>query len=151
MLRYAQVTAQVGYLLNELQDNKGWSIVTQILIVDDEANVRTAVVQLLLSCNRTDLDVAQFSNAAEALRRLQSRRYDLLITDTQMPGMSGADLMRAVRTDENLKTLPAIMMLAVGAAKQDVLDAVALGISGFVIKPFRPEQLRLQVKKVLGW
>ena len=68
-----------------------------------------------------------------------------------MPGMSGADLMRAVRADENLKTLPAIMMLAVGAAKQDVLDAVALGISGFVIKPFRPEQLRLQVKKVLGW
>jgi two-component system chemotaxis response regulator CheY len=123
----------------------------QILIVDDQANVRTAVVQLLLSCNRTDLNVDQASNGADALRRVQSRRYDLMIADTEMPGMSGAELMHAVRADEKLKSLPVIMMLAVGAGRQHVLDAVALGISGFVIKPFRPDQLRVQIKKVLGW
>ena len=122
-----------------------------ILIVDDQANVRTAVMQLLLSCNRTDLNVDQTTNGTEALRRLQSKKYDLLISDTDMPGMNGADLMRAVRGDEKLKELPAILMLAVGAGKQDVLDAVALGISGFIIKPFRPEQLRAQIKKVMGW
>jgi two-component system chemotaxis response regulator CheY len=123
----------------------------QILIVDDQANVRTAVVQLLLSCNRTDLNIDQASNGADALRRVQSRRYDLMIADTEMPGMSGAELMHAVREDEKLKSLPVIMMLAVGAGRQHVLDAVALGISGFVIKPFRPDQLRVQIKKVLGW
>lgn len=122
-----------------------------ILIVDDQANVRTAVMQLLLSCNRTDLNVDQTTNGTEALRRLQSKKYDLLISDTDMPGMNGADLMRAVRADEKLKELPAILMLAVGAGKQDVLNAVALGISGFIIKPFRHEQLRAQIKKVLGW
>lgn len=122
-----------------------------ILIVDDQANVRTAVMQLLLSCNRTDLNVDQTTNGTEALRRLQSKKYDLLISDTDMPGMNGADLMRAVRADEKLKELPAILMLAVGAGKQDVLNAVALGISGFIIKPFRPEQLRVQIKKVMGW
>ena len=122
-----------------------------ILIVDDQANVRTAVLQLLLSCNRTDLNVDQTTNGTEALRRLQSKKYDLLISDTDMPGMNGADLMRAVRADEKLKELPAILMLAVGAGKQDVLNAVALGISGFIIKPFRPEQLRAQIKKVMGW
>ena len=122
-----------------------------ILIVDDQANVRTAVLQLLLSCNRTDLNVDQTTNGTEALRRLQSKKYDLLISDTDMPGMNGADLMRAVRGDEKLKELPAILMLAVGAGKQDVLNAVALGISGFIIKPFRPEQLRAQIKKVMGW
>mgnify|MGYP002130704716 FL=1 len=122
-----------------------------ILIVDDQANVRTAVMQLLLSCNRTDLNVDQTTNGTEALRRLQSKKYDLLISDTDMPGMNGADLMHAVRADEKLKQLPAILMLAVGAGKQDVLDAVALGISGFIIKPFRPEQLRAQIKKVMGW
>jgi two-component system chemotaxis response regulator CheY len=122
-----------------------------ILIVDDQANVRTAVMQLLLSCNRTDLNVDQTTNGTEALRRLQSKKYDLLISDTDMPGMNGADLMRAVRADEKLKELPAILMLAVGAGKQDVLNAVALGISGFIIKPFRPEQLRAQIKKVMGW
>ena len=121
-----------------------------ILIVDDQANVR-AVMQLLLSCNRTDLNVDQTTNGTEALRRLQSKKYDLLISDTDMPGMNGADLMRAVRGDEKLKELPAILMLAVGAGKQDVLNAVALGISGFIIKPFRPEQLRAQIKKVMGW
>lgn len=124
---------------------------TNILIVDDQANVRTAVVQLLLSCNRTDLDIDQVNNGAEALRKVQSRRYDLMLCDTEMPGMSGADLMHAVRADDRTKALPVIMMLAVGAAKKDVMDAVALGISGFVIKPFRPDQLRGQIKKVLGW
>ena len=122
-----------------------------ILIVDDQANVRTAVLQLLLSCNRTDLTIDQATNGTDALRRLQSRSYDLMISDTEMPGMNGADLMRAVRADEKLKALPVILMLAVGAAKQDVLNAVALGISGFIIKPFRPEQLRAQIKKVMGW
>lgn len=124
---------------------------TNILIVDDQANVRTAIVQLLLSCNRTDLNIDQVSNGTEALRKVQSRNYNLMLADTQMPGMSGAELMRAVRADEKLKSLPVIMLLAVGASKQDVLDAVALGISGFVIKPFRPDQLLAQLKKVLGW
>ena len=122
-----------------------------ILIVDDQANVRTAVLQLLLSCNRTDLTIDQATNGTDALRRLQSRSYDLMISDTDMPGMNGDELMRAVRADEKLKRLPVILMLAVGAGKQDVLDVVALGISGFIIKPFRPEQLRVQIKKVLGW
>jgi len=124
---------------------------TQILIVDDQANVRTAVLQLLLSCNRTDLNIDQVTNGADALRKLQSRSYDLMISDTQMPGMSGAELMQAVRGDEKLKALPVIMMLAVGAGKKDVLDAVALGISGFVIKPFRPDPLLIQIRKVLRW
>ena len=123
----------------------------QILIDDDQANVRTAVLQLLLSCNRTDLTIDQATNGTDALRRLQARNYDLMISDTDMPGMNGADLMHAVRADEKLKELPVILMLAVGAGKQDVLNAVALGISGFIIKPFRPEQLRAQIKKVMGW
>ena len=122
-----------------------------ILIVDDQANVRTAVLQLLLSCNRTDLTIDQATNGTDALRRLQSRSYDLMISDTDMPGMNGTDLMHAVPADEKLKSLPVILMLAVGAGKQDVLNAVALGISGFIIKPFRPEQLRAQIKKVMGW
>ena len=122
-----------------------------ILIVDDQANVRTAVLQLLLSCNRSDLTIDQATNGSDALRRLQAKKYDLLISETEMPGMNGADLMHAVRADEKLKQLPAILMLAVGAGKQDVLDAVALGISGFIINPFRPEQLRAQIKKVMGW
>ena len=122
-----------------------------LLVVDDQANVRTAVLQLLLSCNRTDLTIDQATNGTDALRRLQSKSYDLMISDTDMPGMNGTDLMRAVRADEKLKSLPVILMLAVGAGKQDVLDAVALGISGFIIKPFRPEQLRAQIKKVMGW
>ena len=122
-----------------------------ILIVDDQANVRTAVVQLLLSCNRPDLNVDQVSNGADALRRLQAKKYDLLISDTDMPGMNGAELVHAVRADEKIKGLPVIMMLAVGAGKQDVLNAVSLGISGFVIKPFKPDPLKAQVKKILGW
>lgn len=124
---------------------------SHILIVDDQANVRTAVVQLLLSCNHPELNIDQLSNGAEALRKLQSKHYDLMITDTDMPGMNGAELMHAVRDDEKLTSLPVIMMLAVGAAKKDVMEAVALGISGFVIKPFKQDQLLPQVKKAMRW
>ena len=124
---------------------------THILIVDDQVNVRTAVLQLLLSCNRSDLNIDQVTNGTDALRKLQSRHYDLMIADTDMPGMNGAELMHAVRGDDKLKSLPVIMLLAVGAGKKDVLDAVALGISGFVIKPFRPDPLLIQIKKVLDW
>ena len=124
---------------------------SHILIADDQANVRTAVQQLLLSFNRSDLNIDQVSNGADALRKLQSRNYNLMITDTDMPGMSGADLMHAVRGDDKLKSLPVIMLLAVGAGKKDVQDAVALGISGFVIKPFKPDPLLIQIKRVLGW
>ena len=136
---------------HERTTGKKGKAVAHILIVDDQANVRTAVVQLLLSCNRPDLNIDQVSNGAEALRRLQARNYDLLISDTEMPGMSGSDLMHAIRADDKLKSLPAILMLAVGAGKKEVLEAVALGISGFVIKPFRPEQLLPQIKKAIGW
>ena len=80
-----------------------------ILIVGDQANVRTAVLQLLLSCNRTDLTIDQATNGTDALRRLQSRSYDLMISDTDMPGMNGDELMRAVRADEKLKRLPVIL------------------------------------------
>ncbi len=124
---------------------------SHILIVDDQSNVRMAVVQLLLSCNRTDLNIDQLSNGADALRKVQAGKYDLLIADTVMPGMSGADLMRAIRSDDNVKSLPVILMLDVGAGKKEVQEAVILGISGFVIKPFKPEQLLAQVRKILGW
>lgn len=124
---------------------------SHVLIVDDQANVRSAVQQLLLSCNRPDLTIEQVNNGAEALRRLRSRNYQLMLCDTEMPGMSGAELMHAVRGDDKLKSLPVIMLLAVGAGKQAVHDAVALGISGFVIKPFKPDQLLGQIKRVLGW
>jgi len=124
---------------------------SHILIVDDQANVRTAVVQLLLSCNRTDLNIDQLSNGADALRKLQAKNYDLMIADTVMPGMSGAELLHAVRGDDNLKTLRVILMLDIGAGKKEVQDAVALGISGFVIKPFKQDQLLAQVRKIMGW
>lgn len=122
-----------------------------ILIVDDQANVRTAVQQLLLSCNQTDLNIDQQSNGADALRKLQAKRYDLLIADTVMPGMNGYELIKAVRGDENLKSLRVILMLDVGAGKKEVQDAVALGISGFVIKPFKQDQLLMQVRKIMEW
>ena len=124
----------------------------RIFIVDDDAMTRTIIRTML---EASGFEVIAAGDGEELFRLIESEARPLnifcIILDVQMPGMNGAELMRAIRADDKLKELPAIMMLAVGAAKQDVLDAVALGISGFVIKPFRPDQLRLQVKKVLGW
>ena len=114
-----------------------------ILIVDDQANVRTAVVQLLLSCNRPDLHIDQVSNGDEALRRMQARRYDLLISDTEMPGMNVTDMMHAVRADEKLKSLPTILMLAVGAGLVSIASPCVLPVLPIVMAG-RPGEHRLR-------
>ena len=122
----------------------------RLILADDHDLVRDAIAAILQNSGCSEVrTAASFPDAAQIAA--QEGPFDLAILDYDMPGMNGADLMHAVRADEKLKELPAILMLAVGAGKQDVLNAVALGISGFIIKPFRPEQLRAQITKVMGW
>ena len=120
----------------------------KILLVDDSRAIAMITTARLESFGH---EVRHAINGPTAIELFQKESFDLILMDIEMPGMNGTELMRAVRADEKLKDLPVIMMLAVGAGKQDVLNTVALGISGFVIKPFKPDPLRAQVKKVLGW
>jgi two-component system chemotaxis response regulator CheY len=94
-----------------------------------------------------------FTNTAEAddgntaLPMLQSGSFDFLVTDWNMPGMSGIDLLRAVRADERLKHLPVLMVTA-EAKRDQIIEAAQAGVNGYVVKPFTAQALKEKIEKI---
>ena len=117
----------------------------KILIVDDFSTMRRIIKNLL-----RDLG---FNNTAEAddgntgLPMLQSGNYDFLVTDWNMPGMTGIDLLRAVRADERLKSLPVLMVTA-EAKKEQIVLAAQEGVNGYIVKPFTAQTLKEKIEKI---
>ena len=78
---------------------------------------------------------------------LQSGSFDFLVTDWNMPGMSGIDLLRAVRADERLKHLPVLMVTA-EAKRDQIIEAAQAGVNGYVVKPFTAQALKEKIEKI---
>lgn len=111
----------------------------KILIVDDMQTMRR-----LLKSALNDLGYANVVDAesgAAALELLESGDFKLLITDWNMPGMEGIDVLKAVRANDKLKGLPVLMVTA-EAKKEQILEAAEAGVNGYVVKPFQPAQLK---------
>jgi two-component system chemotaxis response regulator CheY len=94
-----------------------------------------------------------FTNTAEAddgttaLPMLQSGSFDFLVTDWNMPGMSGIDLLRQVRADERLKHMPVLMVTA-EAKRDQIIEAAQAGVNGYVVKPFTAQALKEKIEKI---
>jgi two-component system, OmpR family, phosphate regulon response regulator PhoB len=114
---------------------------TKILLVDDERDIREVVGAML---DAVGLAVEAATSAEEALERLRSARYDLVVLDWNLPGMTGIELCRLIRRDAVLGALP-ILFLTAHAAPQDVVDAFASGADDYVVKPFRAPELGARV------
>ncbi|EON94026.1 response regulator receiver domain protein (CheY-) [Marinobacter lipolyticus SM19] len=117
----------------------------KILIVDDFSTMRRIIKNLLRDLGFTNTDEADDGNTA--LPMLQSGKYDFLVTDWNMPGMSGFDLLKAVRADENLKTLPVLMVTA-EAKRDQIVAAAQAGVNGYVVKPFTAAVLKEKIEKI---
>ncbi len=117
-----------------------------ILAVDDEAHI-LHVVSLKLS--NAGFNVLTANDAEEALELAASSAIDLLITDFQMPGMSGLDLARKLHSEPGRKNLPAILLTAHGLALEQVELAQA-GITVCLSKPFSPRDLLDKVHELLN-
>ena len=117
----------------------------KILIVDDFSTMRRIIKNLL-----RDLG---FSNTQEAddgltgLPMLQSGSFDFLVTDWNMPGMTGIDLLKAVRADERLRDLP-ILMVTAEAKRDQIIEAAQAGVNGYVVKPFTAAVLKETIEKI---
>jgi two-component system chemotaxis response regulator CheY len=117
----------------------------KILVVDDFSTMRRIIRNLLrdLGFNNTQ----EADDGATALPMLQKEKFDFLITDWNMPGMQGIDLLKAVRADENLKSLPVLMVTA-EAKKDQIVEAAQSGVNGYVVKPFTAETLKEKMDKI---
>lgn len=117
----------------------------KILVVDDFSTMRRIVKNLLRDLGFTNMDEAD--DGATALPMLQKGNYDFLVTDWNMPGMTGLDLLKNVRADDRLKTLPVLMVTA-ESKREQIVAAAQAGVNGYVVKPFTAGVLKEKIDKI---
>jgi len=118
-----------------------------VLIVDDSSFFRELVVDVLKPLH---LDFMMAADGLEALRIIREQQPSLVILDLNLPGMSGNELIRAVRKDPNLSHMRLLAMSGVYRKETDAAEVQAAGADDFISKSFKPEQLQLRVKNLLA-
>ncbi|MBC7103440.1 MAG: response regulator [Parvibaculum sp.] len=118
-----------------------------ILIVDDYKTMLRIVRNLLSKLGFSDIDEA--TDGTDALAKLKSRRYALIISDWNMQPMTGYELLQKVRADASTKSLPFVMVTAESKV-ENVIAARKAGVNNYIIKPFSAEVLKAKLKTVLG-
>lgn len=116
-----------------------------VLVIEDEQEVRE---MLSFSLSRSGFEVWEAASAEEALRRLEGPLPSLLIIDWMLPGMSGVDLARRLRRDEQTASLPIIMLTARGE-QADKLKSFDSGVDDYITKPFSPRELVARMRALL--
>jgi len=117
----------------------------KILIVDDFSTMRRIIKNLLRDLGFTNTTEAD--DGLTALPMLQQGGFDFLVTDWNMPGMEGIELLKKVRADENLKTLPVLLVTA-EAKKEQIVEAAQAGVNGYIVKPFTSGTLKEKIDKI---
>jgi two-component system chemotaxis response regulator CheY len=117
----------------------------KILVVDDFSTMRRIIKNLLKDLGFANIQEADDGNTA--LPMLQQGGFDFVVTDWNMPGMQGIDLLRAIRADEGLKHLPVLMVTA-EAKKEQIIAAAQAGVNGYVVKPFTAATLKEKLEKI---
>ena len=117
----------------------------KILVVDDFSAMRKIIRNLLRDLGFTNTHEAD--DGSSALPMLQGGGFDLLITDWNMPGMQGIDLLKAVRADEALSTLPVLMVTA-ESKRDQIVEAAQAGVNGYVVKPFTAGTLEEKIRLI---
>ena len=144
--RAAQVEELTGWLpeaANATAQGSGKrpsAAVGRILLADDNADMRAYVRRML--AERYDVEAVE--NGAAALRAARERRPDLVLTDVMMPQMDGFELLRALREDEQLRTIP-VILLSARAGEEARVDGISAGADDYLVKPFSAKELRARV------
>ncbi len=117
----------------------------KILIVDDFSTMRRIIKNLLrdLGFNNTH----EADDGSTALPMLKNGDFEFLVTDWNMPGMQGIDLLKEVRKDESLRHLPVLMVTA-EAKREQIIEAAQAGVNGYIVKPFTAATLKEKLDKI---
>ena len=117
----------------------------KFLVVDDFATMRRILRNLLKELGFNHVDEAE--DGVAAMQKLRSQPFDFVVSDWNMPNMTGIDLLRSIRADQQLKHLPVLMVTA-EAKKENIIAAAQAGASGYVVKPFTAATLDEKLKKI---
>lgn len=117
----------------------------KILVVDDFSTMRRIIKNLLRDLGFTNVQEAD--DGSTALPMLQNGDFDFVVTDWNMPGMQGIDLLREIRKDDSLKHMP-VMMVTAEAKKEQIVAAAQAGVNGYIVKPFTAATLKGKLDKI---
>ncbi|OEU74739.1 MAG: two-component system response regulator [Desulfuromonadales bacterium C00003093] len=120
-----------------------------VLIVDDSSSMRAIIKKII---KVSGFDVGEFLDASdgkEALKVLADEWVDIVLTDINMPNVNGMELMAEMRKDELLRSIPVVMITTEGSEKK-MQEAMDLGASGYVKKPFLPEDIKRTLSSIMG-
>ncbi|MBA4381609.1 MAG: chemotaxis protein CheY [Sideroxydans sp.] len=120
---------------------------TKFLVVDDFSTMRRIVRNLLKELGFSNVQEAE--DGVDALNKLRGDQFDFVVSDWNMPNMTGIELLRAIRADASLKHLPVLMVTA-EAKKENIIEAAQAGASGYVVKPFTAATLDEKLKKIFA-
>ena len=116
------------------------------MVVDDFSTMRRIVRKILKDLQFRDIIEAE--NGLAALRLLESNKVDLIVSDWNMPTMTGLELLKRVRADERLKGVPFLMVTA-EAQKENIIEAIQAKVSNYVVKPFSPAAFAEKLAKII--
>jgi len=119
----------------------------KFLVVDDFSTMRRIVRNLLKELGFSNITEAE--DGVDALRKLRADKYDFVVSDWNMPNMTGIELLREIRKDDALKHLPVLMVTA-EAKKENIIEAAQAGASGYVVKPFTATTLDEKLQKIFS-
>ena len=117
----------------------------KILVVDDFSTMRRIIKNLLSELGFTTMSEADDGKTAWPM--LQTGNFDFLVTDWNMPGMTGLDLLKQVRADEQLKTLPVLLVTA-ESKREQIVEAAQAGVNGYIVKPFTAKTLKEKIDRI---
>ncbi|WP_457600357.1 chemotaxis response regulator CheY [Hydrogenivirga sp.] len=117
----------------------------RILVVDDMSTMRRIIRTILNQLGYSNIEEAE--NGKQALAKLKKEKFDFVVTDWNMPEMDGLSLVKAIRSDDELKHIPVLMVTA-EAKKENVMEALKAGVNNYIVKPFTPEVLKEKMEKV---
>jgi len=117
----------------------------RILIVDDFSTMRRIVKNLLNDLGF--MNTAEAEDGNSALSALRASSFEFVVTDWNMPGMTGIELLKAIRNDPKLAKLPVLMVTA-EAKREQIVEAAQCGVNGYIIKPFTAQTLKDKLTKV---
>lgn len=118
-----------------------------VLVVDDYQTMKRIIRNLLKQLGFENIDEA--ADGQEALAKMKAKKYGLVISDWNMEPMTGYELLREVRSDENLKPTPFIMVTA-ESKTENVIAAKKAGVNNYIVKPFNAQTLKAKIASVLG-
>ncbi|MDB5902026.1 MAG: chemotaxis protein CheY [Betaproteobacteria bacterium] len=117
----------------------------RFLVVDDFSTMRRIVRNLLKELGYTNAEEAE--DGAVALNRLKTEKFDFVVSDWNMPNMTGIELLKCIRAEPALKSLP-VLMITAEARKENIIEAAQAGANGYIVKPFTAATLDEKLAKI---